>query len=433
MQRRVCCSRVDENSKRFDSYPRKRLNERRRQLTRLSLAVVAALAMPGTASAARTAIPAGKFYSAIGINAHGVLYPANSWPQRLVELGIQNVRGRVGQSTTFVSQLGPFFANGGKITTNIVQSSGGTLDKVGAAKSLAFLKTYVGPQRVAGIEGPNEFNNTGTRPVNWATVERDYIKWQHDTVRADSAFNSVPLIAPSVWTRLVSDYKALGDLSLWVDKGCIHYYSGFRRPTLTGPTAYNMVQALRDASMLSQAKPIWMTETGWMTAGNVPMSQRAQAKYVLRDYFDAFGNGVEKVFDYQLMDDDTNLYGITDASARPKLAFYALKNLAALVKDSGGGSGALDYTVTGAPTSLKQMLLQKSDGSFLLVLWLDVDSYNLSQRRDIETMLPATINLARPATVEVYQPTFSAAAQSSGSGQSIPVFVGDQITVVRIH
>ena len=139
------------------------------------------------------------------------------------------------------------------------------------------------------------------------------------------------------------------------------------------------------------------------------------------------------MFDYQLMDDDTNLYEITDASARPKLAFYALKNLAALVKDGGGGSGALDYSVTGAPTSLKQMLLQKSDGSFLLVLWLDVDSYNLSQRRDIETMLPATINLGRPGSFEVYQPTFSATAQSSGSGQSIPVFVGDQITVVRIH
>jgi hypothetical protein len=231
----------------------------------------------------------------------------------------------------------------------------------------------------------------------------------------------------------VTDYKALGDISAWVDKGCIHYYSGFRRPTLTGPTAYNMVQALRDASMLAPTKKIWMTETGWMTAGNVPMSQRAQAKYVVRDYFDAFSNGVEKIFDYQLMDDDTNLYGITDATARPKLAFYGLKNMVALVKDSAGGSGVLDYSVTGAPSSLKQMLLQKSDGSFLLILWLDVDSYNFSQKRDIETMVPATINLATSATAEVYQPTFSSTMQSSSTGKSIPVFVGDQITVVRIH
>lgn len=399
----------------------------------LSLALVTALAMPDAAWARTAAIPAGKFYNAIGINAHGVLYPNNTWPQRLVELDIRNVRGRVGQSTTFVSQLGAFFAQGGKITTNIVQSSNGTLDKVGAAKSLAFLKQNVGAQRVAGIEGPNEFNNTSTRPANWATVERDFIKWQHDTVRADATFNAVPLIAPSVWTRLVTDYKALGDLSQWVDKDCIHYYSGFRRPTLTGPTAYNMVQALRDASMLAPTKPIWMTETGWMTGGNVPMSPRAQAKYVLRDYFDAFGNGVEKIFDYQLMDDDTNLYGLTDVSARPKLAFYALKNMAALVKDNAGGSGVLDYTVSGAPSSLKQMLLQKSDGSFLLVLWLDVDSYNMSLRRDIETKVPVTINLAQSMTAEVYQPTFSATMQSSGSGQSIPVFIGDEITVVRIH
>jgi hypothetical protein len=384
------------------------------------------IAAPACATSVR-AVPAGNFYKALGVNAHA-WYVNNAWPQRLVELGVPNVRGKVGTSKDFVTKLGPFLAGGGKIDATIIQSNGGTLDKADAAKNLAFLKNYVGLQYVSGIEGPNEFNNG--EPPNWAATERDFVHWLHDTVRADAAFRAVPLIAPSVWKRILADYQALGDLSAWVDKGCIHYYSGVRRPTLTGGNT--MQGALRDASILAPGKTIWMTETGWQApTGADPISPRAQAKYVVRDYFDAFGYGVEKVFNYQIMDDQTNLFGLTDAYANPKPSFYALKNMAALVKDSGGGYGTLDYSLSGAPASLKQMLLQKSDGSFLLVLWLDVDSW--VQGRDVDTVVPVTVNLAQPATsFAVYQPTFSSTAQQSGSGNKITVFAADQVTVVKI-
>jgi hypothetical protein len=391
-------------------------------------ALLAAIVVPGPASATSvSAKPAGTFYQAIGVNVHA-WYVNNAWSQRLTELGVANVRAKVGTSKDFIAKLGPFFTSGGKINTPIVQSTNGTLDKIGAAKSIAFLKSYVGLQHVSGIEGPNEFNNG--EPTNWAATERDFVKWLHDTVRADASFRSVPLIAPSVWKRIQADYLALGNLSTWVDKGCIHYYSGNRRPTLTGGNT--MQGALQQASILAPGKIQWMTETGWQApSGADPISPRAQAKYVLRNYFDAFGYGVEKIFNYQVMDDQTNLFGLTDANGNPKPSFTALKNLVALVKDTGGGTGSLDYSLSGAPSGLKQMLLQKSDGSFLLVLWLDVDSYGRSG--DIETVVPMTVKLARSASFEVYQPTFGSKAQQTGSGSAITVFAADQVTVVKIR
>jgi hypothetical protein len=394
----------------------------------IGVAAATAIAVSAPASATNVpAKPAANFYQAIGINAHA-WYTNPIWSQRLNELGVANVRGKVGTSRDFVSKLGTFFAAGGKIDATIIQSNNGTLDKTMAAKNLAFLKSTVGLQHVSGIEGPNEFNNG--EPTNWAATERDFVRWLHDTVRADASFRSVPLIAPSVWKRIQADYLALGNLSSWVDKGCIHYYSGNRRPTLTGGNT--MQGALQQASILAPGKTQWMTETGWQApSGADPISTRAQAKYVLRDYFDAFGYGVEKVFNYQIMDDQTNLFGLTDAYGNPKPAFTALKNLVALVKDKPAAAGYLDYSLSGAPTGLKQMLLQKSDGSFLLVLWLDVDSY--SRGKDLETVVPMTVKLARSANFEVYQPTFGSKAQQTGTGNAITVFAADQVTVVKIR
>jgi len=395
-----------------------------------SLAVGATMALPQRAWAVTPTAPAANFFNSIGVNAHS-WYTNTSWPQRLLELGILNIRGKIGQSTDVVQKLQTFFSNGGKINTGIVQSNQGILDKTGAQKSINFLKSNVGLQRVSGIEGPNEFNNGA--PTNWASTLRDFTKWLHDTVRADASFNPIPLIAPSIWKRLLSDYKALGDVSAWVDKGCIHYYSGAQFPTTSGTDT--MQAALQNISIIAPGKPIWMTETGWQApSGNWPVSLRAQAKYVLRDYFDAFGFGVEKVFMYQLIDDQPSLFGLCDALARPKPAFTALKNLVALVKDTSASRGSLGYSIANAPSTLKSFSFSKSDGTFLLVLYLNVSSWNVRYAKDVESFVGVTVNLATSARqVEIYQPTFNSAVVSTASGSSIPLYATDQVTVLKIR
>lgn len=395
-----------------------------------SLAIGATVALPRRAWAATATVPLANFYSSIGVNAHS-WYNNSIWPQRLIDLGILNIRGKVGQSTSVVQKLQTFFSNGGKINTGIVQSNNGTLDKTGAQKSLNFLKTNVGLQHVSGIEGPNEFNNG--EPPNWANILRDFTHWLHDTVRADSAFNPIPLIAPSIWKRILADYQALGDVSQWIDKGCIHYYSGGQRPTSSGTDT--MPAALQNVSIIAPGKTIWMTETGWQApSGNWPISLRAQAKYVLRDYFDAFGFGVEKLFMYQLIDDQTSLFGLCDAAGNPKPAYNGLKNLVALVKDQTASRASIGFSVSGAPSSLKTFSFSKSDGTFLIALYLDVNSWDVQHKKDLEYAVPVTVNLTTSARgIDIYQPTFNSSVVSSAAGISIPLLASDQVTLLKIR
>jgi hypothetical protein len=402
----------------------------RRAFVGTSLAAGAALALPQRAWAAAATVPAANFFNSIGVVAHS-WYANTAWQQRLLDLQILNIRGRIGQSTDAVTRLQTFFSRGGKINTGIVESSKGTLDKTGAQKSLNFLKSNVGLQNISGIEGPNEFNNGA--PTNWASILRDFTQWLHGTVRSDASFNAIPLLGPSIWKRLLTDYKALGDISAWVDKGCIHYYSGGQWPTRSGTDS--MQVALQNVGIIARGKPIWMTETGWQApSGNWPVSLRAQAKYVLRDYFDAFGFGVEKIYMYQLIDDQSSLFGLCDAAANPKPAYNGLKNLVGLVKDTAASRGSLGYSIANAPSTLKSFSFSKSDGSFLLVLYLDVSSWNVRYAKDVESFVGVTVNLASPArSVEIYQPTFNSAVVSSASGQSIPVYATDQVTVLKIR
>lgn len=373
---------------------------------------------------------AARFYRSLGINTHPNWLSTNwgtvDWQTPLVALGLPASRGMIGKNPTVLDKMKPVFDAGMQHCTLIVQSAGTTLDKTEAAAHIAFLKDRVGTQRVCGIEGPNEFNKTG--PADWADVLRDFVKWTHDEVRKDAAFASVPLIAPSIWKRELSGYQAVGDISAYVDKGCIHAYSGNRLPTLID--SGTMQDALDNARILTPSKPIWMTETGWMTGGNWPVSERAQAKYILRNYCQTMLHGVERNFLYELMDDQSNLWGICDSACRPKPAYGALRNLAGLVRDNRDTGATLDYKL-GGPSSLTSLALAKSDGTFLLLLWLEVSSY--SGGSDIETRESATVSFPTAMSYEVYRPTFAAAADLTGNGTGLTLEVADELTVIRLQ
>jgi hypothetical protein len=267
---------------------------------------------------------------------------------------------------------------------------------------------------------------------DWAPKLREFTQWTQETVRADPAFAHIPLVAPSVANLKIAEYQALGDISRFVDKGNNHFYSGFQRPTIIG---YGTLQtALRDASIMAPGRPTWMTESGWQAPfGTAPLTLRTQAKYLVRSYFDTHGCGIEKSFTFQLMDNISKGFGLCDSSANPKPAFFALKNLAALFKDSASSARLLSYTVSSAPSTLKVFTFSKSDGSFLLAFYLDVNSFNVSTRQDVETKVPVMFNLPASARrIEAYQPTFNSSSQLSTSGQEVAVFASDQVTVLQI-
>jgi hypothetical protein len=395
----------------------------RRQFIQGTAAGFAASMLPVAAFASSTSAPAAsRFFDAIGINVHpgwlgtNTSWGTQDWPSRLSELGVLQSRGFLGHSKAMLPKMQAFFDAGGRHCTTVVQSStGGTLDRTAAKHNIDFAASLP----ISGLEGPNEFNKG--HPSDWATTLRDFMEWMHDAVRGRA-----PVVAPSIWSRILADYQALGDISAYVEKGCIHFYSGGHRPTKSNQGT--MEDELREAQIIAPGKPQFMTETGWKTN---QVSERAQAKYVLRNYFDAFGYDVEKVHTYELMDDNSNLYGLCTATTEPKPAFYALKNLAALFRDSGGGEGNVSFEVSEAPASLKLFPFRRSIGEYLLALYLDVESYDLKTMSDIETSAPVTILFPSSVSGEIYQPTFNSSPVKSFSGPTLSLSVPDDVTVLR--
>jgi hypothetical protein len=170
------------------------------------------------------------------------------------------------------------------------------------------------------------------------------------------------------------------------------------------------------------------------------ITETAAAKYLLRGLFDMFGDGVEKIFIYTLIDDvqrnPPRYHGLMSGSLERRRTFYALKNLMALMHDSGRPSALQPLELTlGNADRFKSMLFQKSDGAYLLTLYQDVDSYDRNARQDIAVApVPATLTLARPArSIEIFTPTTdSAIKQRAANTNRLSIPVPDHVTVVKI-
>jgi hypothetical protein len=138
---------------------------------------------------------------------------------------------------------------------------------------------------------------------------------------------------------------------------------------------------------------------------------------------------------YSLLNDDhkTQNFGMLTTDLRKRPAYHALKNLMALFADETSTPTDLDYTITGHNTATKQHLFQRSDGSYLLVLYQDVLSYNRTTFQDIDPApVNVTITLPASASFAVYQPTFGAGAVQSATGSNITIPVGDHVSVVKV-
>ena len=438
----------------------------RRRFVGLAIATAAAAACDRAGfarpSSGQRATPAQRFADSIGVCTHpnwrGTVWGSSDWPGALMALGVANVRGKLGSGRggeAALADLGDFLSRGGKLCA-LVANSGQDFDLPAIAKSIDFLAANLGPRHLSAIEGPNEYNRPSRRPKDWAPRLRAFQAWLRDTVRADRRLDGVPIVAPSIWGRLSQDYRTLGNLGRNADIGCLHYYTGGRRPSRVGlssamsedgsGTDRSLADAISDARILTPGKPLWITEYGYNVAGpgqklsRHAITEHAAAKYLLRGLFEAFAAGVERTFIYSLLDDRRDpprYHGLMDQSLRPRASYHAVRNLMALMRDAPARPAPpaqLDYTLSAAP-DLRSPLFAKQDGSFLLALYREVDSYNRFLARDVAVLpLPVTLSLRTPAArIERFTPTSSAAARERGSNVGRLILpVGDEVTIVRI-
>ncbi len=243
----------------------------------------------------------------------------------------------------------------------------------------------VGAANILAFEGPNEVDNNNDGWGGKTAYGPNARTYQR------AMYAHAKQIAPSIavlglTTTSASGAHNVGDLSPIMDAGTLHPYPDGDRPVEHLAPMENALSALNAAK-----KPWWVTETGYHTSPNARenlyqpgVSEMAQAKYIPRLYLDYFAAGIPYTSVYELIDehdDRTNAeanYGLLYYDGAPKPAYTALKNLLTLLADRGPTftPTSLGCSLAGAAASVKQILFQKRDGRFYLVLWNDVPVYD---------------------------------------------------------
>lgn len=274
----------------------------------------------------------------------------------------------------------------------------------------------IGPSKLVGIEGPNEYNaNTYLQTVGqcgatqswaasypWRSRLRTWFGWLFDAVNARPAIANVPVVGPSFSKECdAAAFMHQGFApSPGFDAGNMHLYPN---PGLTWEARVEQVNAL--FQQMAGGDPIVVTETGYSAAtqaGSGPViSEEGRAKMLPRVFLENLRRGYQRTFWYQLLDgeptnpaDPEAAFGLINSSLVRQPSYYAMRQLIAATTDPGApySPGPLSYELTGNQSGVRSMLLGRRDGSHILAVWRDELVYNPVTKTDI-AVAPRTLGL----------------------------------------
>jgi hypothetical protein len=201
------------------------------------------------------------------------------------------------------------------------------------------------------------------------------------------------------------------NIEKWIDYGNIHVYDFVKHNP--EEVASDYIKKARNT--IFPTKPLMVTETGY-SVGNpenlmtVP-TENIRGRYILRSLLELYRLGVKRTFIFNLIGfgRQENLFSLIDSSDekvpkyKRKSSFYAVKNLISLL---GGGKnnfnpGQLKIEFNGDLSNIrKDLVFQKSDGRYYLILWL-AQPYNAP---NLQRSLSLKINKPSFVEAKLYQP-----------------------------
>lgn len=356
---------------------------------------------------------------------------------RLQELGISHVRDEARPNATHMQRKLQDLASIGIKSTLIMDPRW----KVTPVNAVALVKKMAGA--IEAVEGPNEWDLRPDLEYQGQSYPQGVKNFQRDLYKAmkkDAATKDIPVLSASFADsdNIVQSRKVNCDL------GNLHVYPrGGKSPT------NKMDRELIPASKSScRSKPVFVTEAGYHNAINkYGVSEQASAKYLPRLYLEYFNQGIERTYIHQLLDLKSNPkadrpqlnYGLLRYDGSEKPAFFALKNLIAILKDisntNNNSLDYLDYTITGNTANINHTLLQKKDGDFFLILWQDALSYNGYKKKDtiVSSQSIKLIVKTKIRKAKAYQPLYSAKSfQEFKNTKQIELQVSDHPLIVKL-
>lgn len=178
-----------------------------------------------------------------------------------------------------------------------------------------------------------------------------------------------------------------------------------------------------------QTLPRVTTETGVTLEG--PITEQVQAALYLDVFLAQFKRGWSYTCIYLLRDrtDEAGnqTFGFYRPDYSPRPAAVCLHNLTTILADRGSDrpGGVLPYSIPNRPATVHDLLLQKSDGTFELVLWGE---------RFTGGSDDVAVNLGRPyASVRIYDPTTgTSCVQTWAQVDSVSLTLSDHPVIVEV-
>lgn len=246
-------------------------------------------------------------------------------------------------------------------------------------------------------EYPNELN--ARRNFDWQGTLRSWGPRFHGYIRNNPKIAHYPIVGPSLVD--VSDLAMLPNLSEYLDYGNIHAYYISHHPATSGYGARGVAPCnlwrygaldykTCIARLVSGAKPIMATEAGWGTEATTknPVPEALQAKYLARMLLNHYLAGIPRTHIYQFIEsgeDTFQSFGILNAEGGEKPAFRTIKALIAALHDVNPASALrpVEFVLSGDTKDVRATVLQKSDGSYRVILWIEKSGFDSSLREPI--------------------------------------------------
>jgi hypothetical protein len=170
------------------------------------------------------------------------------------------------------------------------------------------------------------------------------------------------------------------------------------------------------------------TETGCTIEG--PITEEIQALNLLSLYLDQFKRGWSHTSVYLLRDRGDEAgnqsFGFFKPDYTPRKAAIYLHNLTTILDDRGTLTKPrrLDYSIPDQPATVHDLLLQKSDGTLMLIVW----------NERVNGSDEITVNLgAKFPIVKIYDPTLGTDSVKTAAGvDSLKLTVSDHPLVIAI-
>lgn len=364
------------------------------------------------------ALAADSFVESIGVNTHWTflnVYTTNytGLKAKLAESGIRYIRD--GCSSAVRARIIDLYNDLG-IRFNVIverRKSGPGVQPINITaiqEALDEIKNQT-LNAVVSFEAPNEYDLSHGPDTDWVDNIRNYtIKLSH-LVKSDVLLRHIPIIAPSLTSR--EAYNAVSIMDPYIDYVNLHLYQWGYWPGNDGWDGKGAIPSItwyfKNFAQIQSptGKLVQATETGYQD--NLPnrgLSEIADGKYAVRACAEFFRRGIYRTFKYELIDQGIpgpeGSFGLLRNNLTEKSSFRAIKNLISILTDKGSSfqPDKLNYTLTGSTDNVRQILFQKHNGDFYLMIWIEVSCWNFTTQVDLYPS-PQQVILTLPTTLKI--------------------------------